>query len=65
MAEITVMDNGPIKINGPIVFKDMNGKPIALANPAQFALCRCGQSTKKPFCDGSHKTANFQSKVST
>lgn len=59
------MDNGPIKVIGGIVLKDMNGKPIAVPNPAQYALCRCGQSQKKPFCDGSHKSANFQSKVSS
>lgn len=65
MAEITVMDNGPVKVTGGVVLKDMTGKAIPLPNPAQYALCRCGASTKKPFCDGSHKTANFQSKVST
>lgn len=63
MAEITIMDNGPIKITGGIVLKDMAGKPIAPANPQQFALCRCGASAKKPFCDGAHKGANFQSKL--
>jgi CDGSH-type Zn-finger protein len=63
MAEITVFDNGPLKVTGGIVLKDMAGKPIPLDNKDQYALCRCGQSAKKPFCDGSHKTANFQSKL--
>jgi len=65
MAEITIIDNGPIKVTGPIVLKDMAGKPITPANPAQFSLCRCGHSANKPFCDGSHKTTNFQSKLTT
>ncbi|MCK6459224.1 MAG: CDGSH iron-sulfur domain-containing protein [Planctomycetes bacterium] len=64
MAEITIMDNGPIKVSGAgVVLKDMAGKPITPANPAQFALCRCGHSAKKPFCDGAHKAASFQSKI--
>jgi CDGSH-type Zn-finger protein len=66
MAEITIIDNGPIKVSGTdIVLKDMTGKPITPANPAQFALCRCAHSANKPFCDGSHKTLPFQSKVSS
>jgi CDGSH-type Zn-finger protein len=65
MAEITIMDNGPIKVTGGIVVKDMAGKPIPLPNPQQFALGRCGASAKKPFCDGAHKAANFQSKISS
>lgn len=59
------MDNGPIRVSGggSLILKDMTGKPITPANPEQFALCRCGHSAKKPFCDGSHKASNFQSKL--
>jgi CDGSH-type Zn-finger protein len=62
--EITVFNNGPLKITGRVVLKDMSGKPFNLPNPEQFALCRCGHSQKKPFCDGSHKSSNFQSTCS-
>jgi len=62
MAEITIMDNGPIRVSGTdIVLKDVTGKPITPANPAQFALCRCGHSANKPFCDGSHNRSGFVS----
>jgi len=61
MVEITVFDNGPCKVTGGVVLKDMTGKPFNLPNKDQFALCRCGNSANKPFCDGSHKTTGFQS----
>jgi CDGSH-type Zn-finger protein len=62
MAEITIFDNGPLKVTGGgVVLKDMTGKPFNPPNKEQFALCRCGHSANKPFCDGSHKTSGFQS----
>ncbi|MBF0569750.1 MAG: CDGSH iron-sulfur domain-containing protein [Candidatus Omnitrophica bacterium] len=60
MADVTiqVLKNGPYLVKGPVELKDADGKVI----PAKdgFALCRCGQSAGKPFCDGAHKKANFQ-----
>jgi CDGSH-type Zn-finger protein len=60
--EITVFDNGPLKITGELTIKDMSGKTYDLAGRDSIALCRCGNSQRKPFCDGSHRGANFQSK---
>jgi CDGSH-type Zn-finger protein len=61
--EINVFDNGPLRITGTdIVIKDMSGKVYDLAGRDQIALCRCGHSQKKPFCDGGHRMAGFQSK---
>ncbi len=58
---IRVRDNGPLLIEGAVRVIDVDGKtyPIATDKPA-IALCRCGLSAIKPFCDGSHKTG-FQS----
>ncbi len=39
--------------------QDAEGKPIESAIP-KLALCRCGASNKKPFCDGSHSRSGFQ-----
>ena len=46
--------------HGPITVIDAAGNqfPISAEKPS-VALCRCGQSKNKPFCDGSHKGCNF------
>jgi CDGSH-type Zn-finger protein len=44
--EIQCMENGPISIK-------KNGKVVA-------ALCRCGESSKKPYCDGTHYKRGFK-----
>lgn len=61
---IRIRDNGPLVIEGPFKLVDAEGNTFTLASekPA-FALCRCGNSGNKPFCDGSHKTTGFQCAV--
>lgn len=58
---ITVRNNGAIRIEGDFELLDQDGKAFGLAGRTQIALCRCGQSAKKPFCDSTHKTCGFQS----
>jgi CDGSH-type Zn-finger protein len=55
--QITVEKNGPYVISGPVVLKDVDGNTY----PAKsvVALCRCGASTTKPFCDGTHSKVGF------
>jgi len=57
---IRVRDHGPLLVEGPITVIDAAGNsfPIPTNKPA-IALCRCGQSKNKPFCDGSHKDCSF------
>jgi len=66
MPDVTIRtrDNGPLVIEGPFQLVDAEGNafPLATEKPA-FALCRCGHSANKPFCDGSHKTTGFQCTV--
>jgi 3-phenylpropionate/trans-cinnamate dioxygenase ferredoxin subunit len=45
-------------VSGPVTLLDADGKKIDA--PEKFALCRCGASTKKPFCDGSHTKIGFE-----
>jgi CDGSH-type Zn-finger protein len=57
---ITLRQNGPYLVDGEDVsLLDWNGKPYVIAK-RPFALCRCGASTKKPFCDGTHSKIGFQ-----
>ncbi|MFO7266180.1 MAG: CDGSH iron-sulfur domain-containing protein [Bacillota bacterium] len=56
---ITVRDNGPLRVTGPVILEDAEGNVFATAET--FSLCRCGQSENKPFCDGTHRKVNFQS----
>jgi CDGSH-type Zn-finger protein len=57
---ITVRPNGPLRVEGPIVLMDANGKEWDLTDKPAVSLCRCGASEKRPFCDGSHKKIGFQ-----
>jgi len=57
--EIQVRPNGPYRVQGPIRLVDIDGHVFDLPGEI-FALCRCGHSQTKPFCDGSHKTSDFQ-----
>ena len=60
MATIRLRQNGPYLVDGDdVTLLDWNGQPYAIAK-RPFALCRCGASTKKPFCDGTHSKVGFQ-----
>ena len=61
--EITVFVNGPLKLKGKFVIKDAEGRAFDLSGRDAVALCRCGHSGNKPFCDGSHREAGFESQV--
>ena len=60
--KIIVRDNGPLRIEGEdLEIYDPNGNRFGLGGRGAISLCRCGNSQNKPFCDGSHKGANFAS----
>lgn len=60
-AKITINPNGSLRIEGDVELYDGTGKKYDLAGRTTFSLCRCGASTRKPFCDGSHRGAGFAS----
>lgn len=60
---ITVMNNGSLRVEGDFEIVDMQGRPFGLAGRTKVSLCRCGQSSNKPFCDSTHKQCAFQSEV--
>ena len=56
-SEIQVLANGPLIVNGPCTVLDKDGKKQQFDK--RVALCRCGHSANKPFCDGAHKSEGF------
>ena len=62
-ARITVRNNGSLRIEGDFEIVDHEGRPFAFPGRTRVSLCRCGQSAKKPFCDGTHKICGFRSEV--
>ncbi len=58
--KITVRSNGPYRVEGPITLVDADGNEFDIsARGGTVALCRCGGSTNKPFCDGTHTRIGF------
>ena len=60
MATIKVRENGPLRVEGDdVTVIDWNGNAYPI-DKRPFVLCRCAQSKNRPFCDGTHKTIDFQ-----
>lgn len=55
---VTPVTNGPLKITGNVEIIAGSGRRITTGE--RVFLCRCGRSSSKPFCDGSHKSAGFE-----
>ena len=58
MVTITVRQNGPYRVDGDVKLVDWTGAEYHVER-LPIALCRCGGSTKKPFCDGTHSKIGF------
>jgi CDGSH-type Zn-finger protein/uncharacterized Fe-S cluster protein YjdI len=70
-AKITCRPNGPLLVSGAVALarktavRSEHGEPLTwntgppLTDAASYALCRCGSSSKKPFCDGTHAQVGF------
>ena len=60
--EVHVTKNGPYTIKGPVRLVGADGSEWTdLPDGKPVALCRCGQSGHKPFCDGTHNKRDFDS----
>jgi CDGSH iron-sulfur domain-containing protein 3 len=59
-AKISTYNDGPYLVTGPVVLTDAEGNEFP-AEKETVALCRCGASTRKPFCDGTHSKIGFRS----
>lgn len=59
-AKISLKPNGPVLVTGEFTLSDEEGNPLTDLAPT-IALCRCGQSANKPFCDGRHSSEGWTS----
>ena len=57
--KIATLDDGPFLVRGPVVVVDAEGNEFP-SERKTIALCRCGGSTTKPFCDGTHSKLGFR-----
>ena len=59
--KVTLLENGPYKVEGAqeLDLVEHTGAPVRVDRDTVF-LCRCGGSTNKPFCDGTHSKIGFQ-----
>ncbi|MBV9270151.1 MAG: CDGSH iron-sulfur domain-containing protein [Candidatus Eremiobacteraeota bacterium] len=63
MTDVTIKarHNGPYLVTGPVTIIDADGNEYDYdRSRGNVALCRCGGSTTKPFCDGTHSVVGFQ-----
>jgi CDGSH-type Zn-finger protein len=57
-AVITPYRDGPLLVRGPFRMIDQDGEEIEI-DRGTVALCRCGRSRMRPFCDGTHRAVGF------
>lgn len=63
--KVTIRPNGPLLVAGPIDLADGDGNVVKIPEgKTTVALCRCGQSSSKPFCDGTHGKVGFDGTLS-
>jgi CDGSH-type Zn-finger protein len=58
--KISIRPNGPYLVEGDVEVVDVNGNKVDTSSRPKIALCRCGASVTKPFCDGTHSKIGFQ-----
>jgi CDGSH-type Zn-finger protein len=58
-ATITPYRDGPLLVRGPFRITDQDGNELDVGRDT-IALCRCGKSRTRPFCDGTHKLVRFR-----
>ena len=62
MSDVTIKtrEHGPLLVTGLVTLIDHLGNRYDTSAGENIALCRCGGSQHRPFCDGTHKTNGFQ-----
>ena len=57
---IRVRENASYLVEGPVRIVDAEGNEYDISAKKRVSLCRCGGSTTKPFCDGTHSKIGFE-----
>lgn len=57
---IVVRDHGPLLVTGISKVEDADGNTFDTGGKETIALCRCGASKNRPFCDGAHRECGFE-----
>lgn len=57
--KITIREGASLKVEGDITLVDHEGNHLETSPGRPISLCRCGASANKPFCDGTHKTLDW------
>jgi CDGSH-type Zn-finger protein len=55
---VSPIANGPLFVSGGVPIERADGEPMELSN--RVTLCRCGRSSNKPLCDGTHSEIGFE-----
>jgi CDGSH-type Zn-finger protein len=63
-SQIVACVDGPLLVRGDFELMSSTGEPVE-RNRRTVALCRCGVSAIKPFCDGTHKLVGFHTEPPT
>ena len=58
-SKIVVRDHGPLLVTGIDAVEDTDGNRFDTGGKETIALCRCGMSKNRPFCDGAHRDCGF------
>lgn len=59
---IKLRADGPLLVTGSIILEDHEGNAFDTGGKETIALCRCGSSKNRPFCDGAHRECGFEAK---
>ena len=59
-SKVVVRDNGPLLVSGIGLVEDADGNAFDIGGKETIALCRCGNTKNRPFCDGAHRDCNFE-----
>ncbi|MFT5526841.1 MAG: CDGSH-type Zn-finger protein [Pirellulaceae bacterium] len=57
--KVNIRDNGPLLVEGTFKIVDADGNEYSTGDKPAIALCRCGASKNRPFCDGAHRDCGF------